>query len=337
MKRFLVVTVLLAIAAALWAANELNASLQVPENGRVILVKPGTSMIALASELGDDQVLLSPYLWQWYARITGKAEAIQAGEYELTTGMTSLTLLDRLVEGRVKYYGITVFEGWTAADLLLALRRNPYVTQTLPGDVPVWSLLADLGTRLDLPYPHGEGLFYPDTYRFPRGTTDVALLKQAAAVQMLELTDAWERRVPDPLLESPYDLLILASIIERETAVDDERDEVAGVFMRRLRRRMRLQTDPTVIYGLGAEYTGNLTRIHLNTDTPYNTYTRRGLPPTPISLPARASLRAAGLPAAGKALFFVAVGDGSGRHRFSETLDEHNQAVAAYLKQLRLR
>ena len=336
MKRFLGLTVLLMCTAAWWVANELNSSLQVPENGSVIIVEPGTSMIALAAELGADQVLRSPSLWQWYARITGKAESIRAGEYELTAEMTTLTLLDRLIEGRVKYYGLTILEGWTTADLLLALRRNPYVTQTLPGDVPVWSLLPDLGTRLDLPYPHGEGLFYPDTYLFSRGTTDVALLQQAAAVQLRELTDAWARRAPDPLLETPYDLLILASIIERETAVDAERDQIAGVFMRRLQRRMRLQTDPTVIYGLGAEYNGNLTRVHLNTDTPYNTYTRRGLPPTPISLPARASLRAAGLPAAGKALFFVAVGDGSGLHRFSETLSEHNQAVAAYLKQLRL-
>ena len=325
----------LAIALSGSAYYLLSAPLNVSAQGQLIIIAPGTSMIRLAANLGAEQVVAAPKLWEWYARISGKAADIQAGEYALSNQMTALELLQQIREGKVKLHSLTIFEGSTTADLLQALRGNEYLQQTLPADVPVWDLVADLGTRLGLPYAHGEGLFYPDTYKFPRGTSDVALLQQAAERQLSELAAAWEQRVADPFIATPYELLILASIIERETAVDAERAEIAGVFLRRLQRLMRLQTDPTVIYGLAATFNGNLTRQHLQTDTPYNTYTRNGLPPTPIALPARASLQAAALPATGNALYFVALGDGSGRHAFSDTLEAHNNAVAAYLKRLR--
>ncbi len=319
------------------AYQTLNKELKTSSANAVINVASGTGMIGLATQLSDEGVLSSPSLWQWYGRFSGKASQIKAGEYELKPGMSSIDLLNALVNGDVKLHGITVLEGWTTSQLLLAIRANPAIRQTLPSDVGLAALVADLGERLELPYEHGEGLFYPDTYRFARGTTDVQLLLQASELQLRELTEAWQNRAPDPLIETPYDLLKLASIIERETAVDDERAEVSGVFMRRLRRRMRLQTDPTVIYGLGDSFDGNLTRQHLKTDSPYNTYTRSGLPPTPIALPARASLQAAALPAQGSSLYFVALGDGSGRHVFNDTLEEHNKAVRNYLRQLRLR
>ena len=337
-KGFIValLALVLPIAVGGGAYYFLSLPLNVPADGQVIVIAPGTSMIRLAANLGAEQVVAAPKLWEWYARISGKAADIQAGEYALSTQMTALDLLEQIREGKVKLHSLTIVEGSTTGDLLRALRANQYLQQTLPTDVPVWNLVTDLGARLGLPYMHGEGLFYPDTYKFARGNSDVALLQQAAERQLAELAAAWEQRAPDAFLTTPYELLILASIIERETAVDAERAEIAGVFVRRLQQRMRLQTDPTVIYGLAATFNGNLTRQDLQTDNPYNTYTRYGLPPTPIALPARASLQAAAVPATGNALYFVAVGDGSGRHVFSDTLEAHNQAVAAYLKRLRL-
>jgi len=340
MRRWLIssaVLLVLPIALVLGVYRSLSAPLNVPVEGQVIIVAPGTSMIRLAATLGADNIVAAPTAWEWYARISGKAAEIQAGEYSLTEGMSALELLENLCDGRVKLHSLTVLEGWTTAELLLALRGNEYIRQTLPAAVSAWELVNDLGERLGLPYAHGEGLFYPDTYMFSRGTSDVALLQQAADRQFAELADAWQQRAPDALIATPYDFLILASIIERETALDSERPLIAGVFLRRLERRMRLQTDPTVIYGLGEAFNGNLTRQDLQADMPYNTYTRSGLPPTPIALPARASLQAVALPTKSNTLYFVAVGDDSGRHVFSETLEAHNKAVAAYLKRLRLR
>jgi UPF0755 protein len=215
-------------------------------------------------------------------------------------------------------------------ELLDAIRAHPAIRQTLEVEEP-----ADLAMAIGIEQAHAEGWFFPDTYRFPRGTADVDLLRRAHRVMQEQLSEAWDQRLPGLVLTDPYEALILASIIERETALESERPEIAGVFIRRLEKGMRLQTDPTVIYGLGSEFTGNLTRKHLESDTPYNTYTRSGLPPTPIAMPGRAALHAAVNPAPGDALYFVATGRDDGSHYFTATLSEHNAAVAKYLKQLR--
>jgi len=335
MKRFAVALLVLFTVSTLVTGTVVWRSLYTPvelDAAIVVDVLPGTGANKLAAQLVDTGVLRSPRIWAWYARLSGKAGQLQAGEYELPAGVTPLELMDLFVAGKVRLHAFTILEGWTVWEVLTALRAHPAIEQTLEERLDPEQLSSILG----LPYPHAEGLFYPDTYNFPKGATDVSVLRQAATLMEQELNGAWENRSDRvALLKSPYDLLILASIVERETAVDDERAEIAGVFVRRLEKRMRLQTDPTVIYGIGPEFNGNITRRDLKTDTPYNTYTRSGLPPTPIGMPARQSLLAAGNPDIGTSLYFVAVGDGSGRHVFNDTLQGHNLAVAAYLRRLR--
>jgi UPF0755 protein len=278
------------------------------------------------------QVVEWPRVFALWGRAQDAARRIQAGEYQLEPGVTPAGILQQLVEGRVKLYSLTLLEGWTLRDVLAALADSPAIEVTLDPANPGTAFLVDdpltAGTA-------AEGWFYPETYSVPRGTTDVEVLRRANALMVEKLQSAWAARSADLPLKSPYELLILASIIERETAVDAERNQVAGVFIRRLRKGMRLQTDPTVIYGLGEAYDGNLTRKDLLTDTPFNTYTRAGLPPTPIGMPSEASLLAAGHPDDGNALYFVASGEADGTHVFSATLEEHNAAVAAYIARLR--
>jgi UPF0755 protein len=265
-----------------------------------------------------------------YARFSGDATRIRAGEYLLTPGLTSLTLLDKLVAGEVVLHQVTVVEGSRFADMLAALRAHPaIVASTLDGD----AIMAALGA----PGVHPEGQFFPDTYRFERGTPELEVLRSAHAALVTRLDAAWRNRDPAIALRSEYDALVLASIIEKETALAAERPLIAGVFHRRLARNMRLQTDPTVIYGLGAAFDGNLRRRDLDTDGPYNTYTRAGLPPTPIALPGQGSLEAAVSPDSGDAIYFVATGRGDGSHYFSATFEEHQRAVGEYLRQLRSR
>jgi UPF0755 protein len=211
------------------------------------------------------------------------------------------------------------------------MAADPVLEQTLDPMIEP----GELSRQLGLEFEHPEGQFFPDTYFFPRGTSDVGLLKQSAKAMIDRLAQVWAGRDIGLPLETRYEALILASIVERETALDSERPEVAGVFARRLQRGMRLQTDPTVIYGLGRRFDGNLTRSHLDADSPYNTYTRRGLPPTPISLPGMASLEAAVRPGTGDSLYFVATGLGDGSHEFTNDLDAHNAAVRRYLDRLR--
>jgi UPF0755 protein len=296
----------------------------------VLEISSGTSLQGVALSLAERGVLAHPRSFSVLGRLTGKAGRIQAGEYEIQAGTTPLELLDQLVEGQVKLHSLTIVEGWTLWELMEALSAHCAVEQTLDSVDQ-----SELAMMLELESDHPEGQFSPDTYRFPRGTTDIAILQQAHSLLRHKLAQAWESRSPNLPYYSPYDLLILASIVERETALDEERPLVAGVFVRRLDRGMRLQTDPTVIYGLGESFDGNLTRKHLNTDTPYNTYTRRGLPPTPIGLPGEPSLLAAANPDQGRAIYFVATGDENGSHFFTETLEEHNSAVAKYLARLR--
>ena len=298
--------------------------------GYVLDVPPGSSVQTVARQLAADGILAHPRWLELQARLAGQATRIRAGEYELSATTTPTRLLDQLVSGRVRLHSLTIVEGWTVYQLLDALQRNTQLSHTLHSEGPV-----ELARELQLDFPHAEGLFFPDTYRFPKGTRDIDLLRQAHEQMRQRLDAAWRSRQAGLPLKTPYEALILASIVERETALDSERPMIAGVFIRRLRRNMRLQTDPTVIYGLGMAFDGNLTRADLESDTPYNTYTRHGLPPTPIALPGQASLDAAVHPASGDALYFVATGKPDGSHVFSATLQEHNAAVARYLAELR--
>lgn len=264
--------------------------------------------------------------WQWQtlAWETDVARRLQVGEYSIGHGITPRELLAKLESGRVIQHRFTIVEGWNFRELRAALAANDSIEQTV-ADLPDAEIMA----LLERPDEHPEGWFLPETYQFTRGTTDLQLLRRAHLAMRVALDDIWARRSDDVPIDEPYQALILASIIEKETGVAHERGEIAGVFARRLRIGMRLQTDPTVIYGRGPDFSGRLRRVDLTTDTPYNTYTRFGLPPTPIALPGRAALEAAVSPLEGDTLFFVSRGDGS--HQFSRTLAEHNRAVARYI------
>jgi UPF0755 protein len=265
----------------------------------------------------------APLYWRVLGREMGVAGRLHAGEYALPPGITPRELLRRMSVGEVVQHRFTIVDGWTFRQLRLALAAESGLAQTLPG-------LADeeLARRVGIDDGRPEGWFLPETYAWVKGESDLDVLKRAHTAMRKTLDRLWPARAGDVGLDTPYQALILASIVEKETARADERPLIAGVFMRRLKFHMRLQTDPTVIYGLGESYDGNIRRRDLETDTPYNTYTRDGLPPTPIALPGSAALEATLHPAAGDALYFVARGDGS--HEFSPTLDAHNRAVQKY-------
>ena len=293
-------------------------------------VPAGAPLGAVARALEAEGILDRPRIWLRHAKSEGLATRIQAGEYRLEPGTTPVSLLDQFVAGDVVLHALTLPEGWTFRQALAAIHANPDIRAELKGATD-----AELRSRLGLGHEHPEGLFFPDTYRFPRGTSDIALLRQAHARLERELAAAWSARTPGLPLDSPFQALILASLVEKETGAADERPLIAGVFVNRLRRSMRLQTDPSVIYGLGQRFDGNLRRGDLVADTPYNTYTRAGLPPTPIALVGREALKAAVQPADTGALYFVATGRGDGRHFFAETLVAHNENVSRHLANLR--
>lgn len=296
---------------------------------RIIFEVPnGTPLRKVSADLEGRGVLEHPRTLTWYARLTDAATRIHAGEYELRPGTTPLQLLDTLVAGQVFMHQATIVEGWRFAEVLRMLREHPAIAAT---DLDGEGIMAEMGA----PGVHAEGQFLPDTYKFPKGTTDVSVLRRAHEALQQRLAEAWENRSGELAIETPYEALILASIIEKETALASERRLIAGLFHERLRRGMRLQTDPTVIYGLGDVFDGDLRRRDLSSDTPYNTYTRAGLPPTPIALASAASLEAAVNPEPSDALYFVATGLPDGSHFFSATLEEHNRAVRRYLERLR--
>lgn len=316
-----------AAAFAVFAWRSLHSEMPVPTDGAWLEVASGTPLRRVTAELGQRGLLEHPVLLDLYARLRGDATRIRAGEYQLARGMTPLSLVEKLVAGQVFLHQLTIVEGWRFADLSSAIRANGAIHAVAPGGAAVMAALGE-------PDVEPEGQFFPDTYFFPRGTTDIELLKTAHQALVDHLAKAWDARDPGTQLRTPYDALILASIIEKETALATERKLISGVFQQRLRRNMRLQTDPTVIYGLGDAYDGNLRRQDLERDTPYNTYTRAGLPPTPIALPGNASLEAAVQPEKTDALYFVATGRGDGSHYFSATLEEHERAVRDYLRRL---
>ncbi|WP_332309413.1 endolytic transglycosylase MltG [Pseudomarimonas arenosa] len=291
---------------------------------RVIEVRSGDSFRHVLTRLrtlgvkeGRDEY------WRYLAWELGVMRKLQVGEYLLFHGITPRELLGRMEKGRVIQHRFTIIPGWNLRDLRLALAEDPVLEQTLPGLSE-----GELLTRLGLETASAEGRFLPETYQFTRGVSDIDILKRARVAMDQALQRHWQARVNDLPLDSPEQALILASIIEKETGLAAERPEIAGVFIRRLRIGMKLQTDPTVIYGLGDSFNGNLTRAHLTTDTPFNTYTRGGLPPTPIAMPSEHAIIAALNPADGDTLYFVSRGDGS--HQFSRTLSEHNTAVRRF-------
>lgn len=302
----------------------MNTPLHVPPSGLVVELAAGSGLRQLTQQLQQQPGLSRPgFYLELYARLHGLAPRLQAGEYALTPELTPRILLERISAGRVIQYPLTVVEGWTFAQLREALAAHPKLQHTLAG-----LSAAQIMARLGQPERHAEGSFLPDTYHFPKGFSDEAFLRRSLLAMEKALDAAWAQRNANLPLRDPYQLLILASIVEKETGLATERRQVAGVFIRRLQLGMRLQTDPTVIYGLGANFDGTLRRRDLDADTPYNTYTRAGLPPTPIALPSSAALQAAAQPAAGESLYFVA--NGQGGHIFSRTLEEHNRAVRRY-------
>lgn len=302
------------------------------EQGDMLVVERGDSLPKVLRRLRDMGIETRDLEWRALAREMGAAGRIQVGEYALEPGTTPRALLAAMRDGRVTSYRFTIIEGWNIRELRAALAKATPLKQD-GAQLDHAALMQALGRGGQ----HPEGRFLPETYHYTRNDSDVDVLRRAADAMDKALADAWEARDPGLPLRTPYELLTLASIVEKETGAPEERPQIAGVFVRRLQVPMRLETDPTVIYGLGSAYDGNIRRRDLDTDTPYNTYTRDGLPPTPIAMPGRAALQAAARPAPGDALFFVAIGDGSGRHVFSRTYAEHRAAVAEYLQRYRAR
>jgi UPF0755 protein len=330
----LLATMLLLIGAAvgggwLWLEHEFNAPGPAPVAVR-IEVEPGTSIRTVLGRLETAGNLHDARAVEWYLRLHGRSPRMQSGEYELPPHASPAQILTLFEEGRVILEQVTVVEGATFADFLAALGEHPRIAHTLQGKSPA-EIMAALGHTGVAP----EGEFFPDTYRFAANTTDLAILTLAYESMQRALAAAWQLRSPELPLATPYQALILASMVEKEAALASERPLIAGVFINRLRKGMRLQSDPTVVYGLGEHYDGTIHTRDLQRDNPYNTYTREGLPPSPIALPGRDSLHAAVQPAATAALYFVATGLGDGAHHFSSTLQEHNSAVQTYLERLR--
>ena len=315
-----------AVFGAVWLAADVERFMETPMNvpgkGYLLLVERGQTLTGIADRLAADAILTRPRYLTGYARWHDRDHRIQAGEYRVPPLATPARLLEMMEHGEVVRHRVRLIEGWGWRRALAEIQSHPLVRATVQSPAEVAGLL-------DLPTPSPEGWFLPATYDFRRGATDVAVLAMAHRALVEHLEAAWPDRSRNLPYRSPYEALILASIVEKETAVAEERARIAGVFVRRLQQGMRLEADPTVIYGLGERFDGNLTRRDLKRDSPYNTYRRAGLPPTPIALPGAASLRAALHPAGGSELFFVAAGEG-GRHVFSDTLAEHRRAVDAW-------
>jgi len=295
-----------------------------------IQVDAGASVRSVLARLEADGSVRDARAVEWYLRLRGLKPRVQAGTYEIPPHASPAQILELFEQGKVILEQLTVVEGATFADFLAALEQHPQVTHTLKGKTP-----AEVMAAIGHPGEPVEGQFFPDTYRFAAHTPDTAILALAYDSMQRALAAAWQSRRPDLPLQTPYQALILASMVEKEAALSSERARIAGVFVNRLRKGMRLQSDPTVVYGLGVQYDGTIHTRDLLRDTAYNTYTREGLPPTPIALPGRESVIAATQPEETPALYFVATGLGDGAHHFSSTLEEHNSAVQTYLARLR--
>jgi len=299
-------------------------------DGDTLVVDPGDSLPKVLRKLEARGVSVRAMEWRALAKETGAAGRIQIGEYALKPGITPRELLVAMRDGKVLQYRFTIVEGWNIRELRAAIAKARPLKQD-GAALDDRALMKAIGRGGQ----HPEGRFLPETYVYTSHDSDLDVLRRAADAMDKALAAAWAGRDKDLPLQSAYELLTLASIVEKETGIAEERPQIAGLFLRRLKALMRLETDPTVIYGLGSAYNGNIRKVDLLTDTPYNTYTRDGLPPTPIAMPGEDALRAVAHPAPGDALFFVAVGDGSGRHVFTRTYAEHQTAVADYLRRYR--
>ncbi len=327
MFRFLLLVLVLAAAAGAFAYkdydNYLSTPLTISDAQANFTVEPGWSAKRVSKALVDQGIIDKPLWFDLYARLSEKSSSIKSGEFILPSNPTVPELFDSLVKGQTKQYTAGIIEGTTFKQLRAKLATVEHLVQTLGEKTD-----KDIMTELGQPELHPEGVFFADTYSFPKNTSDFDYLKRAHAMLNKVLEEEWQGRQSDLPYATPYEALVLASIVEKETAVAEERPIIAGVFVTRLRKKMRLQTDPTVIYGMGDSYDGNIRRSDLTTDTPYNTYTRGGLPPTPIAMVGREAINAVMHPADTTAVYFVARGDGT--HQFSDTLDQHNAAVRKY-------
>jgi UPF0755 protein len=326
------VLLLLALAAAggyFWLLSQFQAPGPAAASSRIEL-DPGTSVRSVLARLEATGAVRNARAVEVYLRLRGLEPRVQAGTYEIPPHASPEQILALLAQGKVVLEQLTVVEGSTFGEFLEALDQHPYVLHTLRGKGP-----AEVMAALGHPGVHAEGEFFPDTYRFAANTADVAILALAYDSMQRALAAAWAERSAELPFDTPYQALILASMVEKEAALESERTRIAGVFVNRLRKGMRLQSDPTVIYGLGENYDGSIHTRDLLKDTPYNTYTRAGLPPTPVALPGRESVLAAVRPEQTDALYFVATGLGDGAHHFSRSLEEHNSAVKTYLARLR--
>ncbi|HHB93317.1 MAG TPA: endolytic transglycosylase MltG [Thioploca sp.] len=304
--------------------NYLTKPLPMFEDLRYV-VKPNTNLRQITIDLMDRELMNYPTALAWIslARFQKRAHLIKAGEYLIQVGTTPQQMLEIMISGKIISHKLTIPEGWTFKQILTAIRGHPEIIQTL-GNADNKAIMAAIGH----PNMYPEGRFYPDTYHFTTNTTDVMILKRSYKMMEKVLAEVWKQRKENFLLKTPYEVLILASIVEKETAAVEERPLIAGVFIRRLKEKMLLQTDPTVIYALGENFDGNLRRKDLKINNPYNTYKYKGLPPTPIAMPGKAALEATVNPTGGEALYFVA--KGGGKHYFSVTLKEHECAVIEF-------
>ena len=321
LKKIFVFIVIAASALAVDFYFFLNKPVGV-ESDEIYNFKPGTSVSALARDLENKKIISNRMYFSIWARITGSARKLKAGEYLISPDLNTLQLFTLMQKGKVRLYSLTLIEGLTFKQMMALVNNSENLTHHLL-ELDDQQIMQKIGHGGE----HPEGRFFPDTYRFPKGMSDVDLLKKAYQEMQNRLATAWQQRDKDLPLKSAYEALTLAYIVEKESAIAEERTRIAGVFINRLRKGMRLQTDPTVIYGIGDKYKGNIRFKHLRTDTPYNTYTRKGLPPTPIAMPGQGALDAVSHPDATEYIYFVAMSDKSGRHIFSTTLKDHEHAV----------
>lgn len=328
-RKFWGMTALNLILAALLVASVLYAyvwqqliykRLPLSASSVTFVINPGTSLKQFAHQLAAEKIIMHPTLFSWLAISKGYANTIKAGEYQVTSDMSALDLLNIVVAGKEVQYAFTIIEGWRSKDVIKALQQHPKIKHDLVG-----LSAAEVINKLNIPVNNLEGMFWPDTYYFTAGTSDVQFLRRAYNIMQKNLQAAWESRDPKVLLSDPYETLILASIIEKESGLYDEYADISSVLQLRLAKKMRLQADPTVIYALGDAYPGKLSKQHLLVFSPYNTYINFGLPPTPIAIPSKKAIYAALHPNPGDNLYFVASGDG--RHVFSKNLVSHNKAV----------
>ncbi len=327
-KQFIYFGIVLAVVGSIFLGYQFNRFQHQPigltDTPIKFTIPSGNTIRQVAQKLADAGYIDDPVMFIALARLQGENTLIKAGEYLIKPGHTPNDLIELFTSGEAVLYSFTIIEGWNFRQLAQAIQADPVLVATIDPDEPPEATMA----RISGTSTHPEGWFMPDTYHFPRGTTDIAFLRRAYQTMQTKLEQAWQQREQGLPLKSPYEALILASIIEKETGVAFERPLIAGAFIQRLRKGMKLQTDPTIIYGLGENFDGNIRYADLRKDTPYNTYLHKGLTPTPIAMPGIEAIHAALHPAKTEALYFVSKGDGT--HHFSNTLEEHNAAVSKY-------